>query len=239
MARPPFVAALRCRRSACTVAALLAATVLLAAPAPAAAQAPAQQPLPPPPQPFPYDAYDRKSMAGAAKGRKAGGRPDPVPGLANPDTPALSNKSASMEGGCQGPRGRVWRQARRLAATGHAAAGCGVWTRGRGQPTPRPPPPDLVLPYGYPLESYPVETHDGFVLRLYRIPRGRKNATAPGPRPAVMLNHGVTLASSSYAVLDPDSSMAFYLADAGGWRGVGGCRGGAGTAGGVVGGEGG
>jgi hypothetical protein len=78
-----------------------------------------------------------------------------------------------------------------------------------------------------------VETKDGFILRLYRIPHGVKNATQPGPRPAVVLNHGVTLASSSYAVLDPESSMAFYLADAGGsrqpWSGVG--AGGAGRVG--------
>ncbi|GBF94026.1 lipase member J [Raphidocelis subcapitata] len=111
------------------------------------------------------------SMAGAARGRQAGGRPDPLEGLTTPDVPGLSNESASME--------------------------------------------DLVLPRGYPLESYPVETADGHVLRLYRIPHGAKNATRPGPRPAVLLHHGITCASSSFTCLDPESSMGFYLADAG------------------------
>ncbi|KIZ02804.1 lipase, family member K [Monoraphidium neglectum] len=74
---------------------------------------------------------------------------------------------------------------------------------------------DLVLPWGYPLESYPVETADGAVLRIYRIPYGVRNASRPGPRPAVLLHHGITLASSCFVVLDPESSMAFYLADAG------------------------
>ena len=75
---------------------------------------------------------------------------------------------------------------------------------------------DLVLPFGYPLETYPVETPDGFVLRLYRIPYGRANATKPGgKRPAVLLHHGVTLSSACFVVLDPQSSMGFYLADAG------------------------
>lgn len=75
---------------------------------------------------------------------------------------------------------------------------------------------DLVFPWGYPLETYPVETYDGFVLRLYRIPYGVKNATNPQKkRPAVLLHHGVTLSSSCFVVLDPDSSMGFYLADAG------------------------
>ncbi|KAI8477459.1 MAG: Alpha/Beta hydrolase protein [Monoraphidium minutum] len=74
---------------------------------------------------------------------------------------------------------------------------------------------DLVLGQGYPLETYPVETYDGFILRLYRIPHGKKNATGTGPKPAVLLHHGITLASSCWVVLDPDSSMGFYLADAG------------------------
>jgi hypothetical protein len=55
------------------------------------------------------------------------------------------------------------------------------------------------------------------VLRLYRIPYGVRNATTPGVRkPAVLVHHGITLASSCFVVLDPDSSIGFYLADAGG-----------------------
>jgi hypothetical protein len=46
--------------------------------------------------PFPYDAYDRKPRW--AKGRKAGGQPDPIQGLATPDAPILGPDSASMEG---------------------------------------------------------------------------------------------------------------------------------------------
>ncbi|KAI8462398.1 MAG: Alpha/Beta hydrolase protein [Monoraphidium minutum] len=75
---------------------------------------------------------------------------------------------------------------------------------------------DLVLPFGYPLESWPVETADGFVLRLYRIPYGAKNATTrDASKPVVLLMHGMTMASSAFVVLDPESSMGFYLADAG------------------------
>jgi hypothetical protein len=49
--------------------------------------------------PIPYAAYDRTPMAGKAKGQRAGGQPDPVPGLASPDAPVLtSKKTASMEG---------------------------------------------------------------------------------------------------------------------------------------------
>jgi pimeloyl-ACP methyl ester carboxylesterase len=73
-----------------------------------------------------------------------------------------------------------------------------------------------VLSYKYPLETYPVETWDGFILRLYRIPYGVKNATGAGKRPVVVLHHGVTLASNCFVVLDPGSSLGFLLADAGG-----------------------
>jgi hypothetical protein len=45
-----------------------------------------------------YGAYDRRPPYGWAKGRKAGGQPEPVRGLVNPDKPALSKKSSSMEG---------------------------------------------------------------------------------------------------------------------------------------------
>jgi hypothetical protein len=79
------------------------------------------------------------------------------------------------------------------------------------------PHTDLVLSVGYPLESYPVETWDGFILRLYRIPHGVKNATSYGNKPVVVLHHGVTLASDCFVALDTESSMGFYLADAGGW----------------------
>ncbi|KAI8469963.1 MAG: Alpha/Beta hydrolase protein [Monoraphidium minutum] len=113
----------------------------------------------------------RQSMAGAARGRKAAGQPDPVKGLVQPDRPMARDRTATME--------------------------------------------DLVLPYGYPLESYPVETPDGFILRLYRIPHG-KSAAPPGPgRPVVILHHGITLTSACFVSLEPESSMGFYLADAG------------------------
>ena len=75
---------------------------------------------------------------------------------------------------------------------------------------------DLVLPYGYPLETYPVETEDGWILRLYRIPHGVANSTDPSPnKPVVLLHHGVTLASNCFVALYPGSSMGFFLADAG------------------------
>ena len=39
---------------------------------------------------------------------------------------------------------------------------------------------DLVEPWGYPLEHYTVQTHDGFLLGLFRIPTGRSNSRDSG-----------------------------------------------------------
>jgi Partial alpha/beta-hydrolase lipase region len=68
---------------------------------------------------------------------------------------------------------------------------------------------------GYVMEKHKVVTVDGYVLTMYRIPHGKYRNTAPGPRPVVMLQHGVTLSSNSFVVLNANESMAFILADAG------------------------
>eukprot|EP00775_Hariotina_reticulata_P003205 gene3205-3482_t len=73
---------------------------------------------------------------------------------------------------------------------------------------------DLV-PKNYPLEEHKVYTEDGWVLRMHRIPRGGIRHTNPGPRPVVLLFHGLTLSSASFALFNPNESLAYILADAG------------------------
>lgn len=49
--------------------------------------------------PGPQGEFDRRSMVGMAPpGAVAGGRPESVPDLANPDVPAVGSSTASMEG---------------------------------------------------------------------------------------------------------------------------------------------
>eukprot|EP00877_Chromochloris_zofingiensis_P012454 jgi/Chrzof1/7462/Cz02g24260.t1_LIP1[v5.2] len=80
---------------------------------------------------------------------------------------------------------------------------------------------ELVLPFGYPLEEHFVTTHDGYILRMFRIPHGvnasshhAATATA-GPKPVVHLQHGLLGASSDFALNGPGYSLPFILADAG------------------------
>ena len=81
---------------------------------------------------------------------------------------------------------------------------------------------ELVVEKGYPLETYEVVTEDGYILTVYRIPHGKQRHTQKGNKPVVYLQHGITLASNSFAILNANESMAFILADAGeeggGWQ---------------------
>lgn len=71
----------------------------------------------------------------------------------------------------------------------------------------------LIQQQGFPVEEYSVVTSDGFVLAMQRIPHGRTMSTAG--KPAVLLQHGLLDASSTFVLNDASESLAFILADAG------------------------
>lgn len=72
---------------------------------------------------------------------------------------------------------------------------------------------DMAPMKGYPLEKHSIDTVDGWRLNMYRIPYGR--GQGPGPRPVVLLHHGITLSSACFTLLDKNESMAYVFADAG------------------------
>lgn len=74
---------------------------------------------------------------------------------------------------------------------------------------------DFVEAAGYPLENHKVITRDGYILNMYRIPHGKYRNTGKGNKPVVLLQHGVTLSSNSFVLLNANESMAYILADAG------------------------
>ncbi|KAL5293182.1 hypothetical protein ACFFRR_011760 [Megaselia abdita] len=69
--------------------------------------------------------------------------------------------------------------------------------------------PDFIRRHGYPVESYEVETVDGYILVMHRIP-----CNTPGKLP-VLIQHGIIGSSDHYVITGPKQGLIFQLHDAG------------------------
>ncbi|XP_042909902.1 gastric triacylglycerol lipase-like [Parasteatoda tepidariorum] len=73
---------------------------------------------------------------------------------------------------------------------------------------------ELISTKGYPVENHIVQTEDGFLLSVQRIPYGLLNKKA-GNRKPVLLQHGFLGSSSDWVINFPHQSLGFILADSG------------------------
>lgn len=71
----------------------------------------------------------------------------------------------------------------------------------------------MITERGYPAEKHIVQTTDGYLLGLYRIPHGR-NGNKMNKRP-ILLNHGLSATCGCFISLSPNRSIGFILADNG------------------------
>lgn len=73
----------------------------------------------------------------------------------------------------------------------------------------------MITAHGYPVETYKVNTEDGYILDLFRIPHGVQKNQDDTPRPAVLLMHGFLSCCEDFVAGGPSEGLAFYLADKG------------------------
>ncbi|XP_077999941.1 gastric triacylglycerol lipase-like [Glandiceps talaboti] len=73
----------------------------------------------------------------------------------------------------------------------------------------------LITSKGYPCEEYTVQTHDGFLLGIQRIPHGRNQTNTMATRPVIFLQHGLLCTSTNWLTNLANESFAYILADAG------------------------
>lgn len=64
----------------------------------------------------------------------------------------------------------------------------------------------MIKDAGYPVENYTVQTSDGYLLGLYRIPGSPKN-TGKTPTKAVLLMHGLLSSAADYLVMGPSKAL--------------------------------
>ncbi|XP_053675174.1 uncharacterized protein LOC128725421 [Anopheles nili] len=79
--------------------------------------------------------------------------------------------------------------------------------------------PQLVWKYGYEIEMHEVQTEDGYLLDLYRIPGRRATSDHPGQRPyraaPVFLMHSLLSSCADWVLMGPGRALAYLLVDAG------------------------
>ncbi|KAJ9595441.1 hypothetical protein L9F63_013352 [Diploptera punctata] len=74
--------------------------------------------------------------------------------------------------------------------------------------------PQLIEKYGYPAEIHTVDTEDGYILQMHRIPYSSKSPKADN-KSVVFLQHGLFASSADWIILGPGVSLGYLLADAG------------------------
>ncbi|XP_014097332.3 lipase 3 [Bactrocera oleae] len=74
---------------------------------------------------------------------------------------------------------------------------------------------ERIRQHGYPAESHFVETTDGYILNLFRIPYSPRLGNQHDRRPVVFIQHGLFSCSDGFLLNGPENAIAYNFADAG------------------------
>ncbi|XP_063888557.1 lysosomal acid lipase/cholesteryl ester hydrolase-like [Scylla paramamosain] len=70
--------------------------------------------------------------------------------------------------------------------------------------------PGLITKYGFPVETHIVQTEDGYLLTLHRIPHSRKGGSEDQnrvvARQPILMQHGLLSSSSSWIMGAPEKA---------------------------------
>jgi lysosomal acid lipase/cholesteryl ester hydrolase len=69
--------------------------------------------------------------------------------------------------------------------------------------------------YGFASESHTVNTSDGYILTVFRIPYGNGETEWVDQRQPILLIHGLFSGADSFVINGDEGSIAFYLANQG------------------------
>ncbi|XP_060526854.1 lipase member K-like isoform X2 [Cylas formicarius] len=72
--------------------------------------------------------------------------------------------------------------------------------------------PQIIRRHGYPSESHVIESEDGYLTKVHRIPGTKQGNTGGQP---IFLQHGLLGSSIDWIVNDGNNALAFLLADQG------------------------
>ena len=77
--------------------------------------------------------------------------------------------------------------------------------------------PDLVNSLGYPIEEHTIQSQDGYIITMHRIPHGfpMEQGQDSNPRPVVLLAHCMMASSVVFTFGPTNQSLAYLLADEG------------------------
>ncbi|XP_022182087.1 gastric triacylglycerol lipase-like [Myzus persicae] len=73
--------------------------------------------------------------------------------------------------------------------------------------------PKIIKRHGYPSETHIVDTKDGYLLEVHRIPHGK--TTTQYRKFPVLLQHGIVASSADWIINGPSKALAYQLADNG------------------------